>query len=172
MKDVGPFSNVLFYFGGHAGEDANGQFILAANGDHILGSELRACLSTTKHKSVSVTAVFDACHSGESLGLPYNYESLSGIIKAGKCEGQAGSIPVVQIAAARRGQHAYSNQYMVKSPNGNPDRLAYHGQLTWSFVNYLKNAEHPSIKGLVAHLDKYCDPTGLQTPLVSVSHKP
>ncbi|KAG8941917.1 hypothetical protein FRC04_003941 [Tulasnella sp. 424] len=162
MTNIPPRSNVLFYFGGHAIESLGNQSIISGDGQRISGSEIQSWLSNTSDPTGSVTAVFDACHSGGSLGLPFNYETTSdGIVKVKKVAHKKQSIPMIQISAARPDQVAYS----VGSKEG------YYGQLTFGFVQYLKTPADPTIESLVSYLYKHCDPSGTQLPQVSASRK-
>ncbi|KAG9043550.1 hypothetical protein FS837_009407 [Tulasnella sp. UAMH 9824] len=159
MQSVPQGGKVVFYFGGHAIEDL-GQSIIAGDGELISGQELKACLNNTPYDSVSVAAVFDACHSGGSMALPYNYEAKWRGIRAKRATREKQEIPMIQISAARRGQQAYSNRF----------KDGYFGQLTWCLIQYLKTTTDSTIEGLTSYLYKNCDPTGAQLPQVSASH--
>ncbi|KIO20608.1 hypothetical protein M407DRAFT_29763 [Tulasnella calospora MUT 4182] len=159
MQSVAPGDKVLFYFGGHATEESD-QAIVAGDGELISGSELRACLNDTPHDSVSVAAVFDACHTGGSMGLPYNYETKWCGVRAKRATREKQEIPMIQISAARPGQLAYSNNF----------KGGYFGQLTWCFIQYLKTTTDSTIEGLTSYLYQNCDPSGEQLPQVSASH--
>ncbi|KIO24131.1 hypothetical protein M407DRAFT_26485 [Tulasnella calospora MUT 4182] len=159
MQSVAPGDNVLFYFSGHAIEEPY-QAIIAGDGELISGLELRDCLNNTPHDSVSVAAVFDACHTGGSMGLPYNYERKWYGTRVKRVTREKQEIPMIQISAARRGQFAYSNRF----------KDGYFGQLTWCLIQYLKTTTDSTIEGLTSYLYKNCDPTGAQLPQVSASH--
>ncbi|KAG8898092.1 hypothetical protein FRC00_003330, partial [Tulasnella sp. 408] len=127
MQSVPQGGKVVFYFGGHAMEGLD-QAIVTGDGDLLSGPELKACLNNTLHHSVSVAAILDACHSGGSMALPYNYEEKCGGIRAKRVTRKKQEIPMIQISAARRGQQAYSNRF----------KDGFFGQLTWCLIQYLK----------------------------------
>ncbi|KAG8944368.1 hypothetical protein FRC00_010630, partial [Tulasnella sp. 408] len=93
MQSVPQGGKVVFYFGGHAIEGL-GQSIIAGDGELLSGKELKACLNNTLHDSVSVAAVLDACHSGGSMALPYNYEEKCGGIRAKRVTRKKQEIPM------------------------------------------------------------------------------
>ncbi|KIO19403.1 hypothetical protein M407DRAFT_30943 [Tulasnella calospora MUT 4182] len=159
MQSVAPGDQVLFYFGGHSGAESDAG-IVSGDGELISGSELRACLNNTPHYLVPVVAVIDACHSGGSMGLPYNYEKKFNRIRVEEVTRMKQNTPMIQISAARQGQLAYSNNF----------KGGYFGQLTWCLIQYLKTTTDFTIKGLTFYLYENCDPSGSQLPQVSASH--
>ncbi|KAG9043551.1 hypothetical protein FS837_009408 [Tulasnella sp. UAMH 9824] len=160
MQSVPQGGKVVFYFGGHAIEGL-GQAIVTGEGELIPGQEIKACLTNTLHNSVSVAAVFDACNSGGSMALPYDYEAKWRGIRAKRATREKQEIPMIQISAARRGQLAYSNRF----------KDGFFGQLTWCLIQYLKTTTDSTIEGLTSYLYKNCDPTGVQSPQISTSHQ-
>ncbi|KAG8941918.1 Ca(2+)-dependent cysteine protease [Tulasnella sp. 424] len=172
MRTAEPNAKIAFFFGGHgeyaevnmmggnSGADCDFQAIIAGDGRRIYGEELRTWFSNTRYPSVSVTTVFDACHSGGSLSLPYTYHVKGSRVKFTKVSRIRVGIPMVQISAAQPDENAWSRNFSD----------GYYGQLTYSLVQYLKGNEHPTIEGLVGHLSK-CDPDGTQLPQVCCSRK-
>ncbi|KAG8926773.1 hypothetical protein FRC00_002587 [Tulasnella sp. 408] len=180
MQSVPQGGKVVFYFGGHAIEESD-QSIISGDGELLSGQEIKSCLNNTLHDSVSVAAIFDACHSGGSMALPYNYEAKWRGIRAKRATRKKQEIPMIQISAARRGQFARSTHF----------KGGFFGQLTWCLIQYLKSTfvvsgwpqslcslinpssatTDPTIEGLTSYLYKNCDPTGAQSPQISTSHR-
>ncbi|KIO20602.1 hypothetical protein M407DRAFT_29755 [Tulasnella calospora MUT 4182] len=173
MRSAEPDDKIVFFFGGHGeyaevdmmgstvGTDCDFQCIIAGDGRRIYGKEFRSWFCDARYPSVAVTTVFDTCHSGGSLGLPYTYYVKGKVTKSHKVSGKRVSTPMVQISATHPYEVAYSNKF----------KDGYYGQLTYSLLRYLKGTEYPTMEGLVAHLDETCDPTGAQVPQLCSSRK-
>lgn len=179
MRLINPYSKVFFYFGGHgdimrpaasmarespgmevstAEDHTCRQAIVAGDGETISGAELRSWLSSTRHPSVVVTTVFDACHSGGSLGLRYTYEPAEGGIQLrDNSDHHDVHLQMLQISACRAEQRAFSRR---KSDG------VLHGELTWALARYLEKTDNLSIEGLVDYLRKNVH---AQTPQVCCS---
>lgn len=182
MKLVGPHSKVFFYFGGHgvgvrpatvrargsagfevstADDETCGQGIIAGDGKIILGEKLRSWLSSTKYPSVAITTVFDACCSGELLGLRYTYEPAERGIRLRDNLDHDVHLLMLQISACGAKESAFS------SPKG-VGGVVY-GELTWTLARYLEETKNPSIEGLVYYLHANRPPHGGQMPRVCCS---
>lgn len=173
MRTAEPTSKIAFFYGGHGeyaeanmmgltdGEESDFQCIIAGDGRRIYGKELRSWFCDARYSSVAVTAVFDACHSAGSMGLPYSYYTKGKTARPSKVSRRRIPIPLVQISAAQIDQFAYSRDFAD----------GYCGQLTHCLIQYLRDTECPTIEGLVAYLDTNCDPSREQVPQVCASHK-
>ncbi|KIO17403.1 hypothetical protein M407DRAFT_32932 [Tulasnella calospora MUT 4182] len=172
MRSADPDDKIVFFFGGHGeyaevnmmglqvGENSDFQCIIAGDGQRIYGKELRSWFCDARYPSVAVTTVFDACHSGGSLGLHISYDIKGQIVKASNGSRKRVRLPMIQISASQPHEVAYSNNF----------NDGFYGQLTYSLLEYLKGTECPTTEGLVMYL-KNCDPTGAQVPQVCSSRK-
>src|SRR6185437_3196021 len=92
VKDARPNDSLFFHYSGHGGqtpdldgdeEDGYDEVIypvdFRTNG-HIVDDEMHRIMVKTLAPGVRLTAIFDSCHSGSALDLPYIY-STQGIIK-------------------------------------------------------------------------------------------
>ncbi|KAG8941568.1 hypothetical protein FRC04_004149 [Tulasnella sp. 424] len=109
MRTAERDAKILFFFGGHgeytevnmmggdSGDDCDFQTILAGDGRRIYVTELRSWFCDARYldPSRSVTAIFDACCSGGSLGLPYTYGVKGNKVKVDKASRIRISIPMV-----------------------------------------------------------------------------
>lgn len=164
-------NRVLFYFAGHgilvdgAEEPCNSslnnfsQAIVAGNGEHIYGSELRSWLCGFPSRSASIVAIFDACHTGGILGLPYSCEIERDDIRVHRSSKQKVPIETLEISASRWYQQAFSN-----SRGGE-----MYGQLSWCLLQYLRTTGSQSVGGLAHYLDENCDPRRSQEPQICYS---
>ncbi|KAG8941919.1 cytochrome c oxidase subunit 1 [Tulasnella sp. 424] len=159
MRTAERDAKIVFYFGGHgehaevnmmngnSGDECDFQTILAGDGRRIYGKELQAWFCPLQ-------AVFDACHSGGSLGLPYTYQAKGEGVRIIKNWDIKVPILIIQISATQPNQVAWSKEY----------KGGYYGQLTHSLVRFLEGDKPHTIEGLVDHLSKTCDRTGAQLP--------
>ncbi|KAJ5046494.1 uncharacterized protein L3040_003737 [Drepanopeziza brunnea f. sp. 'multigermtubi'] len=101
VKDARPNDSLFFHFSGHGGQtrDLDGD-----EGDgydeviypvdfrqvgHIVDDEMHRIMVTPLHPGVRLTAIFDSCHSGTALDLPYVY-STQGVLKEPNLAKEAG----------------------------------------------------------------------------------
>ncbi|KAF8190626.1 peptidase C14, caspase domain-containing protein [Mycena galopus ATCC 62051] len=64
--------HLFFYFAGHGGLDDDGvSHILTVDGKHITAARMRKELVDTLGSGQQLTALFQHCHSGNSLEMPY-----------------------------------------------------------------------------------------------------
>lgn len=172
MKTAGADSRILFYFAGHGEQVVDSedlrqnsskkftQAIVAGDGELIFGWELRSWFGSEPHRSVSVTAIFDACYTGGILGLPYTYEIGRGIQVRRRSKNKV-PITMLEISAARPGQLAFSAHIAG----------GFYGQMSWCLVQYLKATSDESVEGLVHHLYNRCDPSEEQLPQICCSQQ-
>ncbi|KAG9017047.1 hypothetical protein FRB90_001985 [Tulasnella sp. 427] len=106
-------------------------------------------------------AIFDACYTGGSFELPYDYKATGKKVTVNEASKERPDVNMVQISATQPNQNAFSNRYAD----------GYHGQLTHTLFRYLNRAEKPTIDGLVNYLATRCDPTGEQVPQVSGTYE-
>ncbi|KAK9454931.1 Metacaspase-1A [Dipodascopsis uninucleata] len=101
VKDAQPHDSLFFHYSGHGGqtEDLNGDeedgydeviypvdFQVAG---HIVDDELHEIMVRPLPAGVRLTAIFDSCHSGTVLDLPYIY-STQGVLKEPNLAKEAG----------------------------------------------------------------------------------
>lgn len=92
VKDARPNDSLFFHFSGHGGqtedfdgdeEDGYDEVIYPVDfrtAGHIVDDELHRILVHPLAPGVRLTAIFDSCHSGSALDLPYVY-STAGVLK-------------------------------------------------------------------------------------------
>jgi hypothetical protein len=92
VKDARPNDSLFFHFSGHGGqtedldgdeEDGYDQVIYPVDFrtmGHIVDDEMHAIMVAPLQAGVRLTAIFDSCHSGTALDLPYVY-STQGLLK-------------------------------------------------------------------------------------------
>ncbi|ODQ79285.1 hypothetical protein BABINDRAFT_162314 [Babjeviella inositovora NRRL Y-12698] len=101
IKDAQPNDSLFFHYSGHGGQtkDLDGDesdgydeviypMDYEVNG-HIVDDELHAMLVRPLAAGVRLTALFDSCHSGSVLDLPYMY-STKGVLKEPNLAEEAG----------------------------------------------------------------------------------
>lgn len=109
VKDAEPHDSLLFHYSGHGGQrrdrdgdeidykdecifpvdsipitDASDEQILNAHRNVIIDDELHLCLVSPLPAGARLTAIFDSCHSGSVLDLPFMYSAASGKLKEGE----------------------------------------------------------------------------------------
>lgn len=92
LKNSEQGSNLFFSFSGHGyytkhlcrsddttdnETDGNDEIIICNDNSYIIDDEFRSLLQTHLKKDTSLFAIFDNCHSGTVLDLPYEYSALS-----------------------------------------------------------------------------------------------
>lgn len=101
VKDARPNDSLFFHYSGHGGqtEDLDGDeddgydeviypVDFRTNG-HIVDDEMHRIMVKTLQPGVRLTAIFDSCHSGSALDLPYVY-STQGVLKEPNLAKEAG----------------------------------------------------------------------------------
>ncbi|KAJ4421498.1 Ca(2+)-dependent cysteine protease [Neurospora sp. IMI 360204] len=101
VKDARPNDSLFFHYSGHGGqtkdldgdeEDGYDEVIYPVDFrqvGHITDDEMHRIMVTPLQGGVRLTAIFDSCHSGTALDLPYIY-STQGILKEPNLAKEAG----------------------------------------------------------------------------------
>ncbi|KAI6714826.1 hypothetical protein JHW43_002669 [Diplocarpon mali] len=101
VKDARPNDSLFFHFSGHGGqtkdldgdeEDGYDEVIYPVDFrqvGHIVDDEMHRIMVTPLQPGVRLTAIFDSCHSGTALDLPYIY-STQGVLKEPNLAKEAG----------------------------------------------------------------------------------
>jgi hypothetical protein len=101
VKDSKPNDSLFFHYSGHGGQtkdldgdedDGNDEVIYPVDfrtAGHIVDDEMHRILVGTLQPGVRLTAIFDSCHSGSALDLPYIY-STQGVLKEPNLAKEAG----------------------------------------------------------------------------------
>lgn len=114
VKDARPNDSLFFHYSGHGGQtkdldgdEADGYDEVIYPVDfrqfgHITDDEMHRIMVQPLHGGVRLTAIFDSCHSGTALDLPYIY-STQGILKEPNLAKEAGQGLLGAISAYGRG---------------------------------------------------------------------
>ncbi|KIO23304.1 hypothetical protein M407DRAFT_27219 [Tulasnella calospora MUT 4182] len=86
LRNLNRRDKCLVYYSGHidlnpstnARTGTSDAFLVIDGNARIYDYEFRSWFSESRHQSTTIISVFDACHSGGFLGLPYLYEDPSG----------------------------------------------------------------------------------------------
>ncbi|KFA60591.1 hypothetical protein S40285_08909 [Stachybotrys chlorohalonatus IBT 40285] len=101
VKDARPNDSLFFHYSGHGGQtkdldgdepDGYDEVIYPVDfrqNGHIVDDEMHRIMVTPLQAGVRLTAIFDSCHSGTALDLPYIY-STQGILKEPNLAKEAG----------------------------------------------------------------------------------
>ncbi|EMF08947.1 Peptidase_C14-domain-containing protein [Sphaerulina musiva SO2202] len=101
VKDARPNDSLFFHYSGHGGqtkdldgdeEDGYDEVIYPVDfrqAGHIVDDEMHRIMVTPLQPGVRLTAIFDSCHSGSALDLPYIY-STQGVLKEPNLAKEAG----------------------------------------------------------------------------------
>ncbi|KAH3992858.1 hypothetical protein HBI56_199630 [Parastagonospora nodorum] len=102
VKDARPNDSLFFHYSGHGGQtkdldgdedDGNDEVIYPVDfrtAGHIVDDEMHRIMVGTLQPGVRLTAIFDSCHSGSALDLPYIY-STQGVLKEPNLAKEAGA---------------------------------------------------------------------------------
>lgn len=101
VKDARPNDSLFFHYSGHGGqtpdldgdeEDGYDEVIYPVDfrqNSHIVDDEMHDIMVRPLQPGVRLTAIFDSCHSGSALDLPYLY-STQGVLKEPNLAKEAG----------------------------------------------------------------------------------
>jgi hypothetical protein len=101
VKDAAPNDSLFFHYSGHGGQtkdldgdedDGYDEVVYPVDfrtAGHIVDDEMHRIMVGPLQRGVRLTAIFDSCHSGSALDLPYIY-STQGIIKEPNLAKEAG----------------------------------------------------------------------------------
>ncbi|KAG7284144.1 hypothetical protein NEMBOFW57_010505 [Staphylotrichum longicolle] len=114
VKDARPNDSLFFHYSGHGGqtkdldgdeEDGYDEVIYPVDfrqNGHITDDEMHRIMVRPLQAGVRLTAIFDSCHSGTALDLPYIY-STQGILKEPNLAKEAGQGLLGAVSAYSRG---------------------------------------------------------------------
>jgi hypothetical protein len=114
VKDAKPNDSLFFHYSGHGGqtpdldgdeEDGYDEVIYPVDfrsASHIVDDEMHRIMVKPLLPGVRLTAIFDSCHSGSALDLPYIY-STQGILKEPNLAKEAGQGLLGVVSAYARG---------------------------------------------------------------------
>lgn len=101
IKDARPNDSLFFHYSGHGGQtkdldgdedDGYDEVIYPVDfrtAGHIVDDEMHRIMVQSLQPGVRLTAIFDSCHSGSALDLPYIY-STQGVLKEPNLAKEAG----------------------------------------------------------------------------------
>ncbi|KIW69075.1 metacaspase-1 [Phialophora macrospora] len=114
VKDAQPNDSLFFHYSGHGGqtpdldgdeEDGYDEVIYPVDfrsAGHIVDDEMHRIMVKPLKPGVRLTAIFDSCHSGSALDLPYIY-STQGILKEPNLAKEAGQGLLSIVSSYARG---------------------------------------------------------------------
>ncbi|OJJ89609.1 caspase family protein [Aspergillus glaucus CBS 516.65] len=114
VKDAQPNDSLFFHYSGHGGQtpdedgdedDGYDEVIYPVDfrvAGHIVDDEMHRIMVNSLQPGVRLTAIFDSCHSGSALDLPYVY-STSGVLKEPNLAKEAGQGLLGVVSAYARG---------------------------------------------------------------------
>jgi len=114
VKDAQPNDALFFHYSGHGGqtkdldgdeEDGYDEVIYPVdfrNAGHIVDDEMHRIMVQPLKPGVRLTAIFDSCHSGSALDLPFVY-STQGILKEPNLAKEAGQGLLGMVSSYARG---------------------------------------------------------------------
>ncbi|KAJ5947212.1 hypothetical protein N7466_000227 [Penicillium verhagenii] len=114
VKEAQPNDSLFFHYSGHGGQtpdldgdedDGYDEVVYPVdfrNAGHIVDDEMHRIMVQSLRPGVRLTAIFDSCHSGSALDLPYVY-STSGILKEPNLAKEAGQGLLGVVSAYARG---------------------------------------------------------------------
>ena len=114
VKDARPHDSLFFHYSGHGGqtkdldgdeEDGYDEVIYPVDfrvAGHIVDDEMHDIMVKSLQPGVRLTAIFDSCHSGSALDLPYIY-STQGMLKEPNLAKEAGQGLLGLVSSYARG---------------------------------------------------------------------
>ncbi|OCT53044.1 Metacaspase-1A [Cladophialophora carrionii] len=114
VKDAQPNDSLFFHYSGHGGqtpdldgdeEDGYDEVIYPVDfrsAGHIVDDEMHRIMVKPLKPGVRLTAIFDSCHSGSALDLPYIY-STQGVLKEPNLAKEAGQGLLSIVSSYARG---------------------------------------------------------------------
>jgi hypothetical protein len=117
VKDARPNDSLFFHYSGHGGQtpdldgdedDGYDEVIYPVDfkrAGHIVDDDMHNIMVRPLLPGVRLTAIFDSCHSGTALDLPYVY-STQGVVKEPNLAKEAGMGLLDAVAAYSRGDLA------------------------------------------------------------------
>jgi len=114
VKDAQPNDSLVFHYSGHGGqtedldgdeEDGYDEVVYPVDfrqAGHIVDDEMHEIMVRPLKPGVRLTAIFDSCHSGSALDLPYIY-STQGVLKEPNLAKEAGQGLLGLVSSYARG---------------------------------------------------------------------
>ncbi|GAB7331744.1 hypothetical protein MBLNU13_g03715t2 [Cladosporium sp. NU13] len=114
VKDARPNDSLVFHYSGHGGqtedldgdeEDGYDEVVYPVDfrqAGHIVDDEMHDIMVKPLQPGVRLTAIFDSCHSGSALDLPYVY-STQGVLKEPNLAKEAGQGLLGLVSSYARG---------------------------------------------------------------------
>ncbi|KAH8697135.1 caspase domain-containing protein [Talaromyces proteolyticus] len=134
VKDAEPNDSLFFHYSGHGGQtpdldgdedDGYDEVIYPVDfrsAGHIVDDEMHRIMVQPLRPGVRLTAIFDSCHSGSALDLPYIY-STQGVLKEPNLAKEAGQGLLGVVSAYARGDMggmmSTAMGFLKKATNGN-----------------------------------------------------
>ncbi|KAK0213413.1 caspase domain-containing protein [Desarmillaria ectypa] len=194
VKDAQPNDSLFFHYSGHGGQtrDKDGDEVdgydevifpidFKQNG-HIVDDEMHAIMVKPLPRGCRLTALFDCCHSGTALDLPYVYD----------CHGRTRREHVTKQWRARKSTDAdvvsiYCSGFLSSSvdetcqiswsasKDGQTSADTFQGgvavgAMSYAFISSLMKNKEQSYQGLLHSIRKILEPKYSQTPQMSSSH--
>ncbi|KAK0449071.1 peptidase C14, caspase domain-containing protein, partial [Desarmillaria tabescens] len=176
VKDAHPHDSLFFLYSGHGGQtldlhsdevDGLDEAIYPVDfveRGHILDDVMHEIMVKPLPTGCRLTALFDCCHSGTALDLPYVYD----------CNGRL------------KGQHMTSHWISQRSTpadvitwsgskDGQTSADTFHGgvavgAMSWAFIQSLTKNQNQSYQGLLHSIRKILEPEYSQVPQLGSSH--
>lgn len=115
MRDLDREDKCAIYFSGHIDSPQAGQGsarIVLRDDEGIYDHELRGWLNHSRYPTTTIVAIFDACHSGGFLDLPYAHtKGDRSISTINGTYGEQMNSQVVEIFSSSRDQLSFSEEY-------------------------------------------------------------
>ncbi|KAK7470399.1 hypothetical protein VKT23_001826 [Stygiomarasmius scandens] len=176
VKDAQPHDSLFFQYSGHGGQtkDLDGDEIdgldevifpvdFRKNG-HIVDDEMHRIMVKSLPPGCRLTALFDSCHSGTVLDLPFIYSShgrLKGDMVSPRARNRLASpADVISFSACKDGQ---------KSVDTFKGGVAV-GAMSYAFIKSLTNKPNQSYQALLKDVRDILYPKYTQKPQLGSSH--
>ncbi|KAK0431415.1 peptidase C14 [Armillaria borealis] len=144
VKGARPDDSLVFHYSGHGGQirDQNGdeadgydEVIFPVDGGYIVDDDMHAFMVKPLPPGCRLTALFDCCHSGSALDLPYVWHDFEGLFRGGSVtrkwirrkSTQAG---VISLSSSK------DSRISVDTPQG--------GAMSDAFIMSLKHDAYPT----------------------------
>ncbi|KIO24230.1 hypothetical protein M407DRAFT_102861 [Tulasnella calospora MUT 4182] len=159
MRDLGREDKCLLYYSGHLELDSSpvgdgSAYMVLRKDEKIHDHTLCEWLRLSRFSTTTITAIFDACHSGGFLGLPYVHERDDTRMTRSKAPlGLQMKSQVIEISSTAKSQLSFSERFRENEE----DSGTTHGVLTWNVLQFLKVNPRPNLRELVSHIYRKCD---------------
>lgn len=176
VEDARPNDSLFFHYSGHGGQtrDKDGDEVdgydevifpvdFKQNG-HIVDDEMHLIMVKPLPTGCRLTALFDCCHSGTALDLPYYYD----------CRGRLRGSHVTKQWRAWKSTSADVISWSA-SKDGQTSADTFQGgvavgAMSYAFITSLMRNKEQSYQGLLHSIRKILQPKYSQTPQMGSSH--